>query len=90
MHLQEKQGDITEDETVRFKSYLLSLGIDDPVTRGAYSNQNEYFKSLSRQLAQILEDPIKVSAASSHFRIILYMIIIFVNLKFVIYRKLVE
>lgn len=57
--IREKQGDITEDETVRFKSYLLSLGIDDPVTRGAFSNQNEYFQSLSRQLAQILEEPIK-------------------------------
>ncbi|KAJ1530931.1 hypothetical protein ONE63_005769 [Megalurothrips usitatus] len=57
--IREKQGDITEDETVRFKSYLLSLGIDDPVTRGAFSNQNEYFNSLSRQLAQILEEPVK-------------------------------
>lgn len=57
--IRDKQGDISEDETVRFKSYLLSLGIDDPVTRGAFSNQNEYFKSLARQLAQILEEPIK-------------------------------
>ncbi|KAK3924884.1 Vacuolar protein-sorting-associated protein 36 [Frankliniella fusca] len=57
--IREKQGDITEDETVRFKSYLLSLGIDDPVTRGAFSNQTEYFQSLARQLAQMLEEPIK-------------------------------
>ncbi|KAF3423327.1 hypothetical protein E2986_10732 [Frieseomelitta varia] len=57
--LQERQGDITEDETVRFKSYLMSLGIDDPVTRDAYKSSNEYFKQLAIQLANILEEPIK-------------------------------
>ena len=31
--IREKQGEITEDETVKFKSYLLSLGIDDPITK---------------------------------------------------------
>ena len=31
--IRDKQGGITEDETVQFKSYLLSLGIDDPVTK---------------------------------------------------------
>ena len=30
---QEKQGEVSDDETVQFKSYLLSLGISDPVTR---------------------------------------------------------
>ncbi|XP_020283297.1 vacuolar protein-sorting-associated protein 36 [Pseudomyrmex gracilis] len=54
-----RQGDITEDETVRFKSYLMSLGIDDPVTRDAYKTSNEYFKQLAKQLACILEEPIK-------------------------------
>lgn len=58
--MQERQGDITEDETVRFKSYLMSLGIDDPVTRDAYKSSNEYFKQLARQLAEILEEPVKV------------------------------
>ncbi|XP_017792582.1 PREDICTED: vacuolar protein-sorting-associated protein 36 [Habropoda laboriosa] len=57
--IRERQGDITEDETVRFKSYLMSLGIDDPVTRDAYKNSNEYFKQLAKQLANILEEPIK-------------------------------
>ncbi|XP_014233693.1 vacuolar protein-sorting-associated protein 36 [Trichogramma pretiosum] len=57
--IRERQGDITEDETVRFKSYLMSLGIDDPVTRDAYKSSNEYFKQLGRQLAEILEEPIK-------------------------------
>ncbi|KAH0550447.1 vacuolar protein-sorting-associated protein 36 [Cotesia glomerata] len=57
--IRERQGDITEDETVRFKSYLMSMGIDDPVTRDAYKSSNEYFKQLAIQLSQILEEPIK-------------------------------
>ncbi|KZC07585.1 PREDICTED: vacuolar protein-sorting-associated protein 36 [Dufourea novaeangliae] len=57
--IRERQGDITEDETVRFKSYLMSLGIDDPVTRDAYKSSNEYFKQLAKQLANILEEPVK-------------------------------
>jgi EAP30/Vps36 family. len=57
---QERQGDITEDETVRFKSYLLSLGIDDPVTRNDFRSENQYYKELARQLADILEQPIMV------------------------------
>jgi len=58
--LQARQGDITENETVRFKAYLLSLGIDDPVTRDVYKSSNEYFEQLAKQLASILEEPIKV------------------------------
>ncbi|KAH0956450.1 hypothetical protein HN011_000604 [Eciton burchellii] len=54
-----RQGDITEDETVRFKAYLMSLGIDDPVTRDVYKSSNEYFEQLAKQLAHILEEPIK-------------------------------
>ncbi|XP_069703210.1 vacuolar protein-sorting-associated protein 36 isoform X2 [Periplaneta americana] len=57
--IRERQGDITEDETVRFKSYLLSLGIDDPVTRNDFRSESQYYKELARQLADILEQPIK-------------------------------
>ncbi|XP_043259390.1 vacuolar protein-sorting-associated protein 36 [Colletes gigas] len=57
--IRERQGNISEDETVTFKSYLLSLGIDDPVTRDAYKTSNEYFKQLAKQLADILDEPIK-------------------------------
>ncbi|KDR12870.1 vacuolar protein-sorting-associated protein 36 isoform X2 [Zootermopsis nevadensis] len=56
--IRERQGDITEDETVRFKSYLLSLGIDDPVTRTDFRSENKYYIELARQLADILEEPI--------------------------------
>ena len=34
--IREKQGEITEDETIQFKSYLLSLGIDDPITKVSF------------------------------------------------------
>jgi ESCRT-II complex subunit VPS36 len=57
---QERQGDITEDETVKFKSYLLSLGIDDPVTRTDFRSESQYYKELARQLADILQQPITV------------------------------
>ncbi|GLH07104.1 Vacuolar protein-sorting-associated protein 36 [Gryllus bimaculatus] len=57
--IREKQGDITEDETIRFKSYLLSLGIDDPVTRNDFRSENQYYESLARQLASMLEGPIR-------------------------------
>jgi len=57
--IREKQGEITEDETVRFKSYLLSLGIDDPVTRDSFRNSSEFHKSLARQLSDFLHIPIE-------------------------------
>ncbi|CAH1159769.1 unnamed protein product [Phaedon cochleariae] len=52
--IKEKQGDITEDETIRFKSYLLSLGIDDPVTRDSYKSDNQYYQSLAKQICDFL------------------------------------
>lgn len=55
-----QKGEISNDETVRFKSYLLSLGIEDPVTREGSSSESEYFKSLSEQLCIILLDPLEV------------------------------
>lgn len=53
-YFKDKQGDITEDETVRFKSYLLSLGIDDPVTRDAYKTDNQYYRSLALQISDFI------------------------------------
>jgi ESCRT-II complex subunit VPS36 len=59
--IRDRQGDISEDETVRFKSYLMSLGIDDPVTRDNFVSNTEYYTSLSAQLCEILLDPIEES-----------------------------
>lgn len=59
--IRERQGDISEDETVRFKSYLMSLGIDDPVTRDNFQNSSDYHKSLANQICEMLLDPITES-----------------------------
>lgn len=55
--IRERHGDISEDETVRFKSYLMSLGIDDPVTRDNAQSNTEYFQLLANQICEILLDP---------------------------------
>ncbi|XP_019869500.2 vacuolar protein-sorting-associated protein 36 [Aethina tumida] len=57
--IKEKQGDITEDETVRFKSYLMSLGIDDPVTRDSYKSDNQYYKSLAKQICDFMQQHVE-------------------------------
>nr|CAG4651990.1 EOG090X09MN [Triops cancriformis] len=57
--IKEKQGDITEDETVRFKSYLLSLGIEDPVTKESFGSDNTYYQELAKEIAQILQQPVQ-------------------------------
>lgn len=56
--IRERHGDISEDETVRFKSYLMSLGIDDPVTRDSAASNSEYFQLLANQICEMLLDPI--------------------------------
>lgn len=59
--IRERQGNISEDETIRFKSYLMSLGIDDPVTRDSAQSNNEYFEKLAKQICEMLLDPIDES-----------------------------
>ncbi|XP_058293926.1 vacuolar protein-sorting-associated protein 36 isoform X2 [Hylobates moloch] len=54
--IKDKQGDITEDETIRFKSYLLSMGIANPVTRETYGSGTQYHMQLAKQLAGILQE----------------------------------
>lgn len=58
--IRSQKGDISDDETIRFKSYLLSLGIDDPVTRESYTSETAYYKELSNQLCSMLIDPLEV------------------------------
>ena len=58
--MREKQGAITEDETLQFKSYLLSMGIDDPITKGNHSDA-EYYKLLAKEMFLILDQPIQES-----------------------------
>lgn len=56
--IRERHGDISENEIVKFKSYLMSLGIDDPVTRDNAQSDTEYFQLLANQLCEMLLDPI--------------------------------
>lgn len=54
----ERNGEISEDETVKFKAYLMSLGIDDPVTRDNAISNSEYYQLLANQICQMMLDPI--------------------------------
>ncbi|XP_035219796.1 vacuolar protein-sorting-associated protein 36-like [Stegodyphus dumicola] len=56
--LREKQMDITEDETIQFKSYLLSLGISDPVTKDEYGSGSAFHTELAKQLCDLLMKPL--------------------------------
>lgn len=56
--IKDRQGNISDDETVAFKSYLLSLGISDPVTREAYSSGDAYRKQLAKQISDFMQKPI--------------------------------
>jgi ESCRT-II complex subunit VPS36 len=57
--LEEKQGSISEDETIAFKSYLLSIGIANPVTRETHGSGGLYHRELAKQLAQFLQKPLE-------------------------------
>lgn len=59
--IREKKGDITDDETVRFKSYLMSLGISDPVTRDGSGSDQVYYLKLAKEIYQVLQRPLKES-----------------------------
>ena len=56
--IRDKQGEVTDDETVRFKSYLMSLGISDPVTRDEYGSDQAYYQKLSKEVYQVLKTPL--------------------------------
>ncbi|KAK2563161.1 Vacuolar protein-sorting-associated protein 36 [Acropora cervicornis] len=57
--LEEKKGSISEDETVMFKSYLLSMGIANPVTKETHGSGASYHKELAKELGSFLEKVIK-------------------------------
>ncbi|XP_057314779.1 vacuolar protein-sorting-associated protein 36-like [Hydractinia symbiolongicarpus] len=57
--LQDKKISITDDETVAFKSYLLSMGIDNPVTRDTHGSGVRYHEELAKQLASFLNNIIE-------------------------------
>ncbi|XP_059143919.1 vacuolar protein-sorting-associated protein 36-like [Physella acuta] len=59
--IKDVQGEITEDETVKFKSYLLSMGIPNPVTKETHGTGDKYYTELARQLSSLLTKPIMES-----------------------------
>ena len=60
--IRDTQGEISDDETIRFKSYLMSLGISDPVTRETHGSGQDYYRQLAKEIYKILEQPIRVSS----------------------------
>ncbi|XP_065562486.1 LOW QUALITY PROTEIN: vacuolar protein-sorting-associated protein 36-like [Artemia franciscana] len=72
--ISEKKGNISEDETVLFKSYLLTLGIDDPVTRDTHGTSNNYYEKLGMEIENALFRPVEeagglLSLAEAYCRI---------------------
>lgn len=58
-------------QTIRFKSYLLSMGIANPVTRETYGSGTQYHMQLAKQLAGILQAPLEVKTQPKWFYILL-------------------
>lgn len=57
--LKEKKSDATEDETIQFKSYLLSFGISDPVTKAEFGSGSAFHTELAKQLSDALTRPLQ-------------------------------
>lgn len=57
--LKEKGTEISTDETVLFKSYLLSLGVEDnfedPVKKSQFNSSNKYYTELAKQIAKLIK-----------------------------------
>jgi ESCRT-II complex subunit VPS36 len=43
-----------------FKSYLLSLGISDPVTRETHGSGQAFLRELAKEICRVLEKPVQV------------------------------
>ncbi|CAD5218891.1 unnamed protein product [Bursaphelenchus okinawaensis] len=55
---------LAEDETVQFKSYLLSLGVEEPVTKEAAGSSSNYFKLLAKEICNVVLDPLRSSGGT--------------------------
>ena len=56
--IKDQGHEATLDETTQFRSCLLSLGIDDPVTREAVGSVSEYHRKLAQEISQALLGPV--------------------------------
>lgn len=57
--IKSKEGEISEDETIQFKSMLMSLGVDDPVTKEMAGSDKKYYEALAKEMFLILDQPIQ-------------------------------
>lgn len=58
-------------QTIRFKSYLLSMGIADPVTRETHGSGTHYHMQLAKQLGDMLQAPLEVDVVGLLLLIVL-------------------
>lgn len=59
--IRDRQSEASEDETQKFKTLLMSLGIEDPVTKDNFTSNTEYLRSLGNEICQSLLDVMTVS-----------------------------
>uniref|UniRef100_A0A7E4ZY59 Vacuolar protein-sorting-associated protein 36 n=1 Tax=Panagrellus redivivus TaxID=6233 RepID=A0A7E4ZY59_PANRE len=57
--LRMKKGESNDDETTQFKSYLLSLGVSDPVTKTTFGTGAIYFEKLAQEITDVLLKPLE-------------------------------
>eukprot|EP00041_Stephanoeca_diplocostata_P011784 m.194825 g.194825 ORF g.194825 m.194825 type:complete len:411 (+) comp18664_c0_seq2:205-1437(+) len=53
------RGEADADETKQFQTYILSLGISNPITRNACKSMGAYHTELARELAEFLKEPLR-------------------------------
>ena len=61
LKIRERKSEASDDETLKFKTMLMSLGIDDPVTKDNFTSNNEFLSSLGNEICQSMLDVITVS-----------------------------
>lgn len=72
--IKERNTDISEDETIKFKAYLMSLGIEDPVTRNNFQSNSEYYQNLSQEITEVLLDVVGVCKFYYLFKLLYFSI----------------
>jgi ESCRT-II complex subunit VPS36 len=57
--MKDKQGNISDDETIQFRQHLLSLGVKDPVTKAKYGHGHVYFEKLALEMSNALSEQVR-------------------------------
>lgn len=56
--IQKREDGIEENETIKFKSALMNLGIEDPVCKDNFQNNREFLKMLANEITQVVLESI--------------------------------